>query len=219
MPGPRGRWSGWTLPAIPTSATGGRARAVSPGPPRDGSAASHLEGRVAFMQAGPPPFSRTCMVQRVGGDGNYRAPAAAWGRSVSDLQAGGSACSSMKSRRSGRALPPSVAGWGHSLIEGALIERAGAVLRASTGGRAGTSPRIGASLNRMRWIEIRTSSRSAQKPSMGAVPRIRVGCVPPIVSAGAPSGLRRISYRAEEAPATRSRRSRPDDASRTAGSP
>src|SRR5205807_7580004 len=90
-PGPRGRWSGWTLPVIPSSTTGGRAGAVSPGPPRDGSAASHLEGRIAFVQAGPPPFSRTCIVQRVGGDGNYRAPAGAWGRSVSDLQAGGSA--------------------------------------------------------------------------------------------------------------------------------
>jgi hypothetical protein len=37
-----------------------------PQPARDGSAASHLEGRLRFMQVGPPPSSRAPIVQRAG---------------------------------------------------------------------------------------------------------------------------------------------------------
>src|SRR5947209_19513578 len=44
----------WICRASPADGTG----RFSPGPTRDGSAASHLGGRVRFMQAGPPPFSR-----------------------------------------------------------------------------------------------------------------------------------------------------------------
>src|SRR5712691_2861664 len=48
----------------------------SPGPTRDGSAASHLGGRVRFMQAGPPPFSRGPIVRRAPTIGNYPGPTA-----------------------------------------------------------------------------------------------------------------------------------------------
>src|SRR5439155_10262225 len=49
----------------------GDGRGGQPRPARDGSAASHLGGRVLFMQAGPPPFSRADIVRRKGPSGNY----------------------------------------------------------------------------------------------------------------------------------------------------
>src|SRR5205085_411781 len=42
-------------------------RGGGPQPARDGSAASHLEGRLRFMQVGPPPSSRAPIVQRDSG--------------------------------------------------------------------------------------------------------------------------------------------------------
>ena len=68
QPGDRGVGGlDWICRASPADGTG----RFSPGPTRDGSAASHLGGRVRFMQAGPPPFSRGAIVRRASRIGNY----------------------------------------------------------------------------------------------------------------------------------------------------
>ena len=69
-PGPAGSvvW----LDSAGSSPANRRAGAVnSPGPPRDGSAASHLGGRMLWLQVGPPPLSRAPILHRDRAVDNY----------------------------------------------------------------------------------------------------------------------------------------------------